>query len=142
VPALFLKQDSPGVWLANFRIPPGLGAGWHDVRLRFADSAFGAPVRIAVDLPLEIESLTILSAVAVEAGHATLWVAGLAANSDVSNTKVLSGTARLQITYFGPPGRDGIRQLNVQLPAHASLSDGIRLEAASVVSNVRTLDNA
>ena len=58
VPALYVRPDESGAWMANFRLPPGLGSGWSAVRLRFADSAFGdTTLRIAVDLPLRVERL-------------------------------------------------------------------------------------
>ncbi len=40
-----------GHWRANFKLPPGLLSGWHEVRVRTADSEWSAPVRIAVDVP-------------------------------------------------------------------------------------------
>jgi tRNA (mo5U34)-methyltransferase len=56
--ALYTRPDQSGTWLANFRLPPGLGSGWNAVRLRFADSAFGnTTLRIAVDQPLRVERL-------------------------------------------------------------------------------------
>jgi tRNA (mo5U34)-methyltransferase len=45
VPALFVRHDPDGKWMANFRLPPGLGGGWNEVRLRFADSDFGHTMR-------------------------------------------------------------------------------------------------
>src|SRR6202035_4816432 len=52
VPALYVRPDENGTWIANFRLPPGLSSGWCPVRLRFADSPFGnTTLRIAVDQP-------------------------------------------------------------------------------------------
>jgi tRNA (mo5U34)-methyltransferase len=53
VGALYAGPANHGQWQANFRLPPGLSTGWKAVRLRFADSDFGAEVRIAVDLPFD-----------------------------------------------------------------------------------------
>lgn len=36
---------------ANFKLPPGLPPGWHEVRLRIGQSRPGSPQRIAVDVP-------------------------------------------------------------------------------------------
>src|SRR5258708_36665858 len=45
-------------WLANFRLPPGIGDGWNAVRLRLADSGFGdTTMRIAVNQPVRAERL-------------------------------------------------------------------------------------
>ena len=58
VPALYVRPVEVGDWMANFRLPPGLGSGWAAVRLRFADSGFGdTKLRIAVDLPPRVDGL-------------------------------------------------------------------------------------
>ena len=44
-----LRED---VWQTNFKLPPGLTAGWHEVRMRIGESSAGSPQRIAVDVPL------------------------------------------------------------------------------------------
>ncbi len=49
-------------WQANFKLPPGLEPGWHEVRLRTATSPWSNPFRIAVDLPLRVTALEITGA--------------------------------------------------------------------------------
>jgi len=46
-----VRHEPDGTWFGNFRLPPGLGGGWNDVRLRLADSDFGRTLRVAVDMP-------------------------------------------------------------------------------------------
>ncbi|MGH9661075.1 MAG: class I SAM-dependent methyltransferase, partial [Bryobacteraceae bacterium] len=59
VPALWLRRRDDGGWMANTRIPPGLGAGWQWGRVRTARSGFGAGCRIAVDLPARATALAV-----------------------------------------------------------------------------------
>ena len=40
-------------WQVDFKLPPGLTPGWHDVRVRLRDSRPSNALRIAVDLPFE-----------------------------------------------------------------------------------------
>ncbi len=47
--ALVLVNNRPGEWQANLRVPPGLGAGPHTVRLRTADSAFSNSFDIVIE---------------------------------------------------------------------------------------------
>jgi len=52
-PALVLVHLRGEEWQANLRVPPGLAAGSHEVRLRTAESAFGNPFRIEMQGPGE-----------------------------------------------------------------------------------------
>ncbi len=127
VPALFAQPEGER-WMANFRLPPGLAPGWHEVRLRFAGSRFSEPARIALDLPLEPGTLSVREVtdgvswrhneVAVaDRGFLACWVRGLPANADVANTELHLGDARLKVEWVGEAGEDGARQVNAEVPA-------------------------
>jgi tRNA (mo5U34)-methyltransferase len=129
VPALYVRPDEGGAWLANFRLPPGLGSGWSPVRLRLADSAFGSTtLRIAVDLPLRVERLALTGVCdglnwnahevkATAGGFISCWVTGLPENCDRTNIGVYLGETRLRVEFIGEPDTEGIRQINAALPA-------------------------
>jgi len=127
VPALFARRDEHGVWVANFRLPPGLTSGWKSVRLRFAHSRFGKTFRIAVDMPLQVERLVLHGvcdgiawsrdeARISNGGFVSSWVSGLPENGDRGNVHVTIGDQRLRVEYIGAPDAEGRRQINVALP--------------------------
>lgn len=108
-----------GHYQANFKLPPGLEPGWHDVTLRFGDSKRSAPRRIAVDLALVVDKLEIISVTdsqnwreeTVQRGNsAVLWAAGLPENVDVSNTHVKLDGRHLKVTHAGSG------QVNASIP--------------------------
>jgi len=126
VPALYVGPSNTGSWLANFRIPPGLTPGWKAVRLRFCNSAFGRPLPIAVDLPLEVDQLELIGvcdartskpgevALSEEGqGFLSCWVAGLPDNADRGNVCAQLGDIRLRVDWVGQPDAQRIRQINV-----------------------------
>jgi tRNA (mo5U34)-methyltransferase len=127
VPALYVRPDENGAWLANFRLPPGLAGGWSPVRLRFADSQFGGTtLRIAVDQPLRVERLELKGACdgtnwnahevkASDGGFISCWVTGLPENCDRANICVYLGETRLLVQYVGEPDAEGMRQINAAL---------------------------
>jgi hypothetical protein len=89
-----------------------------DVKLRFATSGFGRSFRIAVDMPVEVQRLTITSACdgqtwtpEVKAGgYVSCWVEGLPENADRANTKVWLGGRNLRVEYVGKG------QINAEIP--------------------------
>lgn len=127
-PALYLRRELEGRWVANFRLPPGLDAGWHAVRLRLASTGFSEELRIAVDVPLATSGIA-FGAVCdgrtwepnvVRPGpdrRLSLWLAGLPENTDRNNLVVWLGGARTAIDYISSEERDGFRQVNVVVPA-------------------------
>ena len=136
IPALYTKLQGD-TWLANFRLPPGLGAGWHDVRLRFADTDFGAAQRIAVDVPVVAMEITIGEVCdgttwkrdQISSLRAACWVGGLPDNCDRANIRAWLGDVRLVVEHAGAAGSDGIRQINLRLPeVMAAGSYTLRLE--------------
>jgi len=142
VPALFVRHEPDGTWLGNFRLPPGLKPGWNDVRLRFADSDFGQTLRVAVDMPLRTDRVTIVGAcdgntytvntVAVgDRGWVSAWVQGLPENCDRDNIRVLLDSTRLAIEYVGARDPDGNRQINAVIPGDARKGEHtLRIECA------------
>ncbi len=113
-----------GHWRANFKLPPGLASGWHEVRVRTADAAWSAPVRIAVDLPEVAEALQIEAisdafdwrAGCFSLNHRffSLWLHGLPENADRGNVKVELNGRRQRVDFVGPEDAKGLRQVNVQ----------------------------
>jgi len=147
VPALYVRPDGESAWLANFRLPPGLTPGWHDVRLRFADSDWSAStMRIAVDMPLCVDAL-VLKGVCDGATwnesevheFMSCWVSGLPENCDRVNVSVWLGDLRLAVTFVGPE-TNGVRQVNASLPAGTAKGGyGCRVDCAGVSTDTRML---
>jgi tRNA (mo5U34)-methyltransferase len=116
-------------WQASFRLPPGLEAGWHEVRLRTARSRFGNTTPIAVDIPLIAGPLRITGVCdgkslrpgeVAQDGEAFLscWIGGLAPNADRGNVKLHLAGKRLEVWMVAPDAGDGEpRQVNARLPA-------------------------
>ena len=71
VPALMLTSDGGGGWQANAKLPPGLHAGMHEVRIRTANS------RLSQCFPISVgEPLARTDAASQEGdGPAPIWVA-------------------------------------------------------------------
>jgi tRNA (mo5U34)-methyltransferase len=99
-----------GFYQANFKLPPGLDPGWHDVTLRLGDSDRSAPHRIAVDMPVSVEKLEIMSVLenetwvqnSVESGKTVaIWIEGLPDNVDVNNTHATLHGQALKVTHAG-----------------------------------------
>jgi tRNA (mo5U34)-methyltransferase len=145
VPALYVRPDETGSWLANFRLPPGLPAGWNPVRLRLADTAFATTVlRIAVDQPLRVEKLVLEGACdgttwnarevrLSDAAFISCWVAGLPENCDRANVGVYLGESKLRVQYVGTPDAHGMRQINAILPVDTARGEyPCRVECAGV----------
>ncbi len=129
VPALSLDDAGDGVLLANFRLPPGLGSGWHDVRLRTDGSRFSNACRIAVYLPAKTDSVKILSASAAlswranevemraadSQGHSVLWVDGLSEVADRGNVRAYCDGFPLAVDFVSESSDSTVRQVNVRL---------------------------
>ena len=140
VPALYVRPDENGTWLANFRLPPGLPGGWNGVRLRFADSGFGKTLRIALDMPPKVERLQLKVAcdgmswdrrevTVADRGFISCWVGGLPENCDRHNIRVRLGETRLQIEYISEPDAEGLRQINAVVPGDVDRGEqALRIE--------------
>lgn len=152
VPALFVRPDVDGKWLANFRLPPGLAPGWHSTRLRFADSDFGRTLRIAVDMPLQADHLTLVGACdaatfetgiihLADRGWLSCWVRGLPVNADRDNVRVLLDSARLAVDYVSDEDAEGNRQVNALIPGTvAKGAHLLEVECAGVLSETLTVN--
>jgi tRNA (mo5U34)-methyltransferase len=126
VPALYVRREPDGRLLGNFRLPPGLPPGWHDVRLRLAASGFGRSFRIAVDLLARAEGLEVQGACdgrtwtraeTTPGSFVSVWVAGLPENADRGNTVVRLGGRRLAVDFVGGADASGLRQVNAAVPS-------------------------
>lgn len=146
VPALYIRREPDGKWLGNFRLPPGLRAGWNDVRLRLGDSDFGQTRQIAVDMPLQVEEVVLMGAcdgknfkvntVTVgECGWISSWVRGLPENCDRDNVRVMLGATRLVVDYVGEQDAEGNRQVNAIIAGSIAKGDHLlRIECGGVSS--------
>lgn len=114
-------------WQADFRLPPGLTPGWHDVRVRVEQSRPSNALRIAVDLPLEPRSIQLagvrdgatwaLNEIDLKKGTAlSLWLDGLPENADRNNVRVYLEDVRLDVIYLEPARENEPRQLNATVP--------------------------
>jgi hypothetical protein len=113
------------VWQTNFKLPPGLTAGWHEVRMRIGGSRPGSAQRIAVDVPLAVREIQILGVsdgttwakdqLDLSRGDVlSFWASGLPENVDSANLSVRLDGKRLTVTYI--EAVDGARQINVKVP--------------------------
>jgi len=71
VPVLMLTSDGSSGWQANAKLPPGLDAGPHEVRIRTANSGFSQSFCITVGDVVEQPQATAQEG----AGPAPIWVA-------------------------------------------------------------------
>ena len=143
--AVQLTRGSNGLWVAAFRLPPGLDAGWHRVRLRLAESGFGREFRIAVDIPVQVERLAVRDVSdgitwargeVAAGGVLSCWVHGLPENCDAGNFRLLMDASPLHISWIGQPEADGYRQVNSDLPADLAHGDHLfTVECAGVKSD-------
>jgi tRNA (mo5U34)-methyltransferase len=112
-----------GHWRANFKLPPGLAPGWHDVRVRTSGAEWSAPVRIAVDLPENAEHIEIAAicdafdwrAGCFSLSHRffSLWLRGLPENADRGNVKVELNGRHPRVDFVGAEDANSLRQVNV-----------------------------
>ena len=123
---IHVKQLAEDEWHTNFKLPPGLAPGWHQVRLRVAGSRAGSERRIAVDVPLVAGDVQIhgVSDGTTWAKHQlnlsrgdifSFWAAGLPENADCNNLKVSFDGRPLSVIYVEASG-NGPRQVNVGAP--------------------------
>jgi len=144
-----VSEVGDGVWQANFKLPPGLAPGWHEVCIRVRDSIPSTGGRIALDVPIgdaQIEVSGVRDAATWKAQtldlsqgrFLCLWLTGLPPNADRNNLRIFVDTHEAIISYFALHG-EGLRQVNVELPqgiavGPAILSVGLADIAASSVA--------
>jgi tRNA (mo5U34)-methyltransferase len=122
---LVVKRAGDTQWLCNFRLPPGLEPGWHDVRVGVSGAGQSNATRIAFDVPVSTEGLLLHSAfdgvdwrpnrTGCDRGSLVLWLGGLAENCDRQNIRLHLGERRLEVFYVGSPDVYGLRQVNARL---------------------------
>jgi hypothetical protein len=110
-----------GAWQVNFKLPPGLEAGWRDVIVRMDGGPASNSKRIAVDLPANTSGIKITAvgdgttwqanSLNLSTGNVlVLWVMGLPENADRANLRVLLGGERLPVVFVGAG------QVNAEVP--------------------------
>jgi tRNA (mo5U34)-methyltransferase len=110
-------------WQANFKLPPGLAVGWHDVTLSVEGSLPSNPKRLAVDLPVAPAQLRIDGVSdgttweqdvfdPARGNVVTAWVQGLPENADRVNIRALLGGEPVGVIYVSPERG----QVNVEVP--------------------------
>jgi len=145
---LDLTQMSETRWQSNFRLPPGLAAGWRNVTMRLDGSLPSNPMPIAIDMPVvsgPIEITSVCDARTYAANRLDLeqgrwiavWVSGLPENADRHNLRVYLDGRRLKLTHVDPRGA-GPRQVNAEVPtgtprAKAHLGAAIGEQRSNVV---------
>jgi hypothetical protein len=125
-------------WHANCKLPPGLGAGWHEARLRVRNSAFSNTVRIGVDISDEQRHAASIARPSsdlvirlvtdgknwdryrIHTGPEaclSLWVEGLPEICDRSAVLVRLNGAELPAVFVSGHDREGLSQVNALLPS-------------------------
>ena len=121
-------HPSEGGWQTNFKLPPGLTPGWHEVTVRVGDSRAGSGKRIAVDLNLPVQPIFLHGVhdsvtwakgkLETQKGNwLSIWVSGLPENADANNVRVYLDGRRLKVVYVGAPAEGSTTQINVEVPA-------------------------
>jgi tRNA (mo5U34)-methyltransferase len=124
---LHLAKVGERRWQTNFRLPPGLTSGWHEVTIRLDDSMPSNGKQVALDLPLvagQIELTGVCDGQTwtkneldlAKGRSVALWVAGLPENTDRNNVRVYLAGRRLEISYIEGRSDDQPRQINVNVP--------------------------
>jgi hypothetical protein len=127
---IHVAQTAEGEWQTNFKLPPGLTPGWHEVRLRIGESQPGSAQRIAVDVPLvagEVQigglcdgTTWVKNQLDLSRGDVlSFWAKGLPENVDCDNLRVTMVGKRLAVEYIEAgqtESSNGARQVNVRVP--------------------------
>jgi tRNA (mo5U34)-methyltransferase len=139
-------------WLAVCKLPPGLDAQWHALRLRVRKSQWSNTVRVPVDVAVEdqggtgSEQLEVnvvtdgktweRGRIKVGAGSClSLWARGVPDGCDVQEVLVLLNGMNLPAVYVSAADAKGFKQVNATLPS--GLPPGkfkLRLECADNIS--------
>jgi hypothetical protein len=136
---VFLQNTGGNIWQVNCKLPPGLAPGWHAATLRTANSPWGTPVRIGVDLPSEQRrrpagpvDADIRVAIVTDGktwernlvrtgigSCISLWVSGLPAAVARDAIAVSLDGDDLPALFLSGPDPQGLRQVNAMLPSGA-----------------------
>jgi len=131
-PPLSVTAFGVGGWLVNFKLPPGLKSGWHQVALRVRNSETSNALRIGIDHPEPgNEERNERLRIVVVADNATwernavrlgqnsaiaVWIQGLSGPQRRTDVELrLSGTS-LPALFVSEPDAEGLVQINAALP--------------------------
>jgi hypothetical protein len=137
-PALVRNTGQDG-WHAIVKLPPGLSAGWHEVKIRVRDSACSNIVRIGVGIPaaerhppgtiLEngFEIKSVADGRTWEPNQVrmrpdaciSLWVLGLPPVCGAADVTVRLNGHDLPSLFVSEPDSTGVRQINALVPSGA-----------------------
>ncbi len=129
----YLEKLDSGVWQTNFKLPPGITPGWHDVTIQ-VDHSISNPTRIAVDVPLPESPIRIRGArdgatwedgvLDLSRGNVvSVWVTGLPENADRANVRISLGGEILPVYFVESHTANGNRQVNAEIPADVPRGD-------------------
>jgi tRNA (mo5U34)-methyltransferase len=133
---VYINSTGGDGWQINCKLPLGLGAGWHEARVRVRDTAWSNAVRIGVDVPeserraaaaapsasLRIQLVTdgkTWERYRVHTGTGacvSLWVEGLPDPCDRATVRVRLNGDDLPAIYVSSHDREGLTQVNALLP--------------------------
>jgi tRNA (mo5U34)-methyltransferase len=130
-------------WHAVCKLPPGLDPGWCDVRVRVEGSGYSLPVSIPVDLSAAERKKELDESISpglkihlvtdgkswdrwkVNLGPGaclSLWAQGIPVGCTSADLRVIMEDTILPADYLSSVDPDGLRQVNVMLPAGSSPS--------------------
>ena len=113
-----------GRWQADFKLPPGLTPGWHDVRVRIRDSRPSNALRIAVDVLWNLGRFRSPEFAMASVGSRTEYAGvdpcrsgslGCRKTRTARNVRVLLDDDCIEVVYVAPAGSGEPRQLNARL---------------------------
>jgi tRNA (mo5U34)-methyltransferase len=122
--AFFAGKSASGRWVVNSRMPPYLGAGWHQARMKIVGFGWSDPVRFAIDVETWAGDLVITILCdgtswernAIELSRQpcvlSVWVTGLGENADEANVTLEVDGRKLRVDYVGAPEENRGRQVN------------------------------
>jgi tRNA (mo5U34)-methyltransferase len=133
-PALVSNTGQDG-WHATVKLPPGLSAGWHEVKIRVRDSAWSNIVRIGVGVPAsERHPTTVDNGFEIKSvgdgrtwernqvrmrpdACISLWVLGLPPMCSAADVIVRLNGNDLPSLFVSEPDSQGLRQINALVPS-------------------------
>lgn len=122
-----IEHKQGAKWQTNFKLPPGLTAGWHDVQVRVRESLPSNALSVAVDVPLPDSPIQITGVCdgktwtpdefdPRQGDTVSVWIKGLPENADRNNVRVLLNSRRLEVTYIETSFNAETRQVNARVP--------------------------
>ena len=149
---IHVERFDQNIWQINFKLPPGLAPGWHEVSVRTRNGAAGETRRVAVDVPLPSSSIFIqgiCDGATWKSGQLNLskgdvvaiWVGELPENADSNNIRVFINGEACTVLHVTEATGNEARQVNVRIPANTepglatlrvTLQDQPHLESAHI----------